>query len=57
MDTYEGNNEDPLSLHWYAYCKGNPENASDPSGYGELADVLTTIFNGTKFVAARSLGA
>lgn len=32
MDTYEGANEDPLSLHRYLYCSANPVNAIDPSG-------------------------
>jgi RHS repeat-associated protein len=32
MDTFAGNNEDPLSLHKYLYCKGNPVNGGDPSG-------------------------
>ena len=32
MDTFQGNNEDPLSLHKYLYCQGNPVNMSDPLG-------------------------
>jgi len=32
MDTYAGNNEDPLSLHKYLYCHGNPVNMTDPLG-------------------------
>jgi len=32
MDTYGGGNEDPLSLHKYLYCQGNPVNRWDPSG-------------------------
>jgi RHS repeat-associated protein len=31
-DTYQGTNEDPLSLHKYLYCQGNPVNGADPSG-------------------------
>ncbi len=33
MDTYEGNRQDPLSLHKYLYCAGNPANKVDPSGH------------------------
>ena len=37
MDSYEGNNQDPQSLHKYHYCHDNPVNAVDPSGhYGML---------------------
>lgn len=32
MDTFEGNQQDPLSLHKYAYCSGNPVNGTDPMG-------------------------
>jgi RHS repeat-associated protein len=33
MDSFEGSQGDPLSLHKYIYCSGNPVNGSDPSGY------------------------
>jgi RHS repeat-associated protein len=32
MDSYEGRNEDPLSLHKYLYAQGNPVDRIDPSG-------------------------
>lgn len=32
MDTFEGNNEDPLSLHKYLYAEDDPVNMEDPSG-------------------------
>ena len=32
MDTYEGDQEEPLSLHKYLYCFNNPINKNDPSG-------------------------
>jgi hypothetical protein len=32
MDTTEGNQEDPLSLHKYLYCQNDPVNGIDPSG-------------------------
>ena len=46
MDTYEGNNEDPLSLHKYLYCKANPANGKDPSGHdmAEMVVVTAIIF-------------
>lgn len=37
MDTFEGNNEDPLSLHKYLYAANNPVDNMDPLG--------TTIFD------------
>lgn len=33
MDSYEGNNQDTLSLHKYLYAQGNPVNRVDPSGF------------------------
>lgn len=38
MDSYEGNSEDPLTLHKYLYCHGNPVNAADPLGLWENTD-------------------
>jgi hypothetical protein len=32
MDTYAGDQQDPLSLHKYIYCHGNPVSNTDPSG-------------------------
>jgi hypothetical protein len=39
MDTYEGDQNDPLSLHKYLYVADNPVNHIDPSGHdiGDLA--------------------
>jgi RHS repeat-associated protein len=43
-DSYEGNNEDPLSLHKYIYCKADPIDGIDPSGNdGELVSLMTTV--------------
>ena len=33
MDTYDGTSEDPLSLHKYLYCQGDPINGIDPDGF------------------------
>lgn len=43
MDTSEGNQEDPLSLHKYLYCQGNPVNGRDPSGHEDLSSIVTTM--------------
>jgi hypothetical protein len=40
-DTFQGDNEDPLSLHKYLYCEANPINCSDPSGM--LVAITTTL--------------
>ena len=32
VDPFSGNNQDPQSLHKYAYCHNNPVNGIDPSG-------------------------
>jgi hypothetical protein len=42
MDTYQGDNEDPLSLHKYLYVANNPVNLTDPSG----EDWLSATING-----------
>lgn len=44
MDTFEGDNEDPLSLHKYLYCQANPVNMDDPSGHdGDLISLDITM--------------
>ncbi|HEV2318424.1 MAG TPA: RHS repeat-associated core domain-containing protein, partial [Verrucomicrobiae bacterium] len=49
MDSYDGDDEDPLSLHKYLYGADNPVNMRDPSGhdYGafdiNLASILTPL--------------
>jgi RHS repeat-associated protein len=53
MDSFEGKNEDPLSLHKYLYCHGDPANRNDPSGHqdanstagaGALAFTIDTFY-------------
>jgi hypothetical protein len=43
MDTYEGSQTDPLSLHKYVYCADNPVNRIDPLGHEGIEDVLDSI--------------
>lgn len=40
MDSFEGRQTDPLSLHKYLYCGANPVNEIDPSG---LSGSLTIV--------------
>jgi len=42
MDSYEGNTEEPISLHKYLYCSANPANRLDPDGKDDF-DVLLGI--------------
>jgi hypothetical protein len=43
MDSFEGNNSDPLSLHKYVYANNNPSNRTDPSGNQSLGEQAVTI--------------
>lgn len=45
MDTYDGDNEDPMSLHKYLYAADDPVNLDDPSGNASLAALaLSPLF-------------
>jgi RHS repeat-associated protein len=39
MDSYEGNDQEPLSLHKYLYASASPVNRVDPDGNDDLAEV------------------
>jgi RHS repeat-associated protein len=43
MDSYEGNQSDPLSLHKYLYGHANPVNGVDPSGHEFNLGGLTSV--------------
>ena len=43
LDPFEGNSEDPQSLHKYAYCHADPVNGIDPSGEFTLIGILLTM--------------
>lgn len=56
LDPFFGNNEDPQSLHKYAYVHGNPVNSIDPNGLSPLAISLNSLAV-RKSVSAISLAA
>ena len=43
LDPFDGNNEDPQSLHKYAYAHCDPVNGVDPSGEFTLLSLLTSF--------------
>ena len=42
-DPFQGNNQDPQSLHKYVYAHSNPVNNVDPSGKFTLTEMLVTM--------------
>lgn len=42
-DTFEGNNDDPQSLHKYLYAANEPIDAIDPSGQQGAIEVLVVV--------------
>ena len=42
MDSYEGSQTDPISLHKYLYANADPTNRLDPSGHWTLSEVIQT---------------
>src|SRR5262249_36018650 len=58
MDTFEGYNSQPLSLHKYLYCQGNPVNRIDPSGHGDFNLSSLMVSAGTiATMASQQIGA
>jgi len=43
MDTFEGRQEDPQSLHKYVYAENNPVNNIDPSGQESIGAMLAVL--------------
>src|SRR5208337_2245698 len=43
MDTYEGDNQSPLSLHKYLYASADPINRLDPLGNDDIAELSTAF--------------
>jgi RHS repeat-associated protein len=54
MDSYMGSDQDPMSLHKYAYVHGMPTGATDPSGMVSLSQ-LGAAFRVAATLAVRSL--
>jgi RHS repeat-associated protein len=48
MDSFEGADGDPKSLHKYTYCGNDPVGCFDPSGHWTLSEVMTTVWIGSK---------
>jgi RHS repeat-associated protein len=55
MDSDEGNQMRPRSLHKFLYAEADPINLRDPSGHSSLSDVAASIV-GRATLAARSTG-
>jgi RHS repeat-associated protein len=43
IGAYEGDDEDPISLHKYLYAGENPVNMTDPSGHDDLAEISFSL--------------
>jgi len=43
MDSFDGNQSDPLALHKYLYAQGNPVNNTDQSGHETLTSVMASV--------------
>jgi RHS repeat-associated protein len=41
MDSFEGHQTDPLSLHKYLYCHADPVNNTDPSGHFTITEMVS----------------
>ncbi len=55
-DTYRGSENDPNTLHLYAYCANNPVNYVDPSGHfalstGAIAALTAALIAATEFMS------
>ena len=55
-DRFEGFLRDPMSLHRYAYCGGDPLNRIDPSGNASTIAEFTESFNARAMAFVMSVG-
>jgi RHS repeat-associated protein len=64
-DTFQGDTQDPLSLHKYLYCQANPVNGNDPTGHdfdmvsmmtaAGVGESLETMYNAGVTITGNSL--
>jgi hypothetical protein len=52
MDSYAGDPQQPLSLHKYLYCQGDPVNGTDPTGHDFLLGGFFQAINGFGGIAS-----
>lgn len=43
LDSFKGSDQDPPSLHKYAFCHEDPVNGKDPSGHENLISLLAVV--------------
>ncbi len=57
MDSYQGRNHDPTTLHKYLYCHADPVNGIDPSGEMTLVEAVAvgSIMGASYYFALQSL--
>ncbi len=55
MDTYMGNNSDPITLHKYLYANSDPALNVDPSGHMSMMSVMSSV-NISSTLAVASAG-
>ena len=55
MDTYQGSNYDPITLHKYLYANANPVTYCDPSGYMGLMSLAIGSYGSASIDSADSL--
>jgi RHS repeat-associated protein len=55
MDTFEGRSGEPITLHKYLYCGGDPINGRDPSGMETLTEMtaVQTLKSGLMQIGGR----
>lgn len=55
-DTYTGEDDEPLSLHLYAYCHGDSVNVIDPTGHMSIQKTVWDYFRNKKFTKKQVAG-
>lgn len=56
MDSYEGDNQDPKSLHRYLYVGDDPTDSTDPAGLTPLTDFIAKLAARGVAITARVYG-